>query len=208
MKIRSGDQARFIGERPEPHRADDEAPKGKRGDRDGAEGREHKREPEIESSERTVSRCRKGTPKPAAKWLMVTSANAQKPQNTNACARPGSGRSRMTFAWHSTSQKKSQMRRPIGSQLEIGIAAGAQDAMKRLCRSAARTAKWKQRSAREAVFSEAKYGPCESSPSGPASSSSMKKRAICHFRGRWLHWITPLRPAHRQGPSRWSRSTI
>src|SRR6266849_437393 len=45
---------------------------------------------------------------------MVTNANAQNPQNTNAWASPGSGRSRITLPCSITSHMKSQTRRPMG----------------------------------------------------------------------------------------------
>ena len=59
-------------------------------------------------------------PSPTATWFTVTRANAQKPQKTKACARPGRGRSRMTLAWQITSQKKSHTRLPIGDRLKLG----------------------------------------------------------------------------------------
>ncbi len=63
---------------------------------------------------------RNPAPKPTAQWFSVTSANAQKPQNTNACAKPGRGRWRMTFAWHITSQTKSHRRFPMGKRWKSG----------------------------------------------------------------------------------------
>src|SRR5271165_2292729 len=54
-----------------------------------------------------------------AKWFSVTRAKAQKPQKTKAWARPGSGRSRITLAWQSTSHTKSQTRLPMGKRLKL-----------------------------------------------------------------------------------------
>ena len=68
------------------------------------------------------SRWGRGKPRPKApaQWLSVTSAKAQKAQKTKACARPGSGRSRMTLAWKRTSQTKSRTRLPIGKRWKLG----------------------------------------------------------------------------------------
>jgi len=58
-------------------------------------------------------------PNPAVMWLTVTSANAQKPQKTKACARPAAGRSKMTLPCSNTSQMKRPTRGAIGWRLQV-----------------------------------------------------------------------------------------
>src|SRR5713226_9803059 len=58
-------------------------------------------------------------PNPAATWLIVTSANAQKPQKTNACARPAMGRSKITLPCSKTSHMKRPMRGATGRRLQV-----------------------------------------------------------------------------------------
>ena len=58
-------------------------------------------------------------PNPIATWLMVTRANAQNPQKTNACASPGRGRSRMTLACSITSPETCRSRGASGREREI-----------------------------------------------------------------------------------------
>jgi hypothetical protein len=56
-----------------------------------------------------------------AQWLSVTRAKAQKAQKTKACARPGSGRSRMTLAWQSTSQNEIPDALADGEEVEARV---------------------------------------------------------------------------------------
>ncbi len=78
--------------------------------------RKHGRKVEVESAQRAPSDRESQRPKTTAQWFSVTSAKAQNAQKTNACASPASGRSRMTLAWHSTSQTKSHTRLPMGKR--------------------------------------------------------------------------------------------
>src|ERR1039458_4097875 len=57
---------------------------------------------------------RKPRRRPVARGLSETRAKARNPQKTKAWARPGSGRSRMTLDWRSTSLMKARMRREMG----------------------------------------------------------------------------------------------
>ena len=99
-----------------PH---EEAPHEQSGDRDRHRHRQHRHEAEIEAAEAAVAREGSAAPKPVATWLTVTSAKAQNPQNTKACASPGSGRWRITLPCSITSQTNWRMRGPSGARLEI-----------------------------------------------------------------------------------------
>ncbi len=97
-KIRKRDDAGFDGDVvAQPARAHEEAAdeEPEDGDRDG--DREDARRSRNRMLPNQLSRERNGKPTPVAKWFSVTSAKAQNPQKTKACARPGRGRSRITL---------------------------------------------------------------------------------------------------------------
>src|SRR6185312_3788043 len=126
---------------------------------------------------------------------MLTSANAQKLQNTNAWAMPGKGRSRMTFAWHITSQMRCQILAATEPSLKSGS-----DLAKRM-RSTTRPnrnqnsqteIRMRASSTPREIQMEAMLEGFDAVCASPISS--MEEREIRHFGSRWLHWITPVRP--------------
>jgi hypothetical protein len=89
----------------------------------GRKGRRSRSRSGRECRRARESRCRK----PTAQWLSVTRAKAQKAQKTKAWARPGSGRSRMTFGLAEDFPDEVPDALADGEEMEAGVFFDLQD---------------------------------------------------------------------------------